>query len=59
MIAAAIGVWGTTSAWPDLAVAAVMAGLFLHSSFLILRQAIAEYKTDIDHGALAGHGHNH
>jgi Co/Zn/Cd efflux system component len=41
---AAIGVWGTASAWPDLAVAALMAGLFLNSSFLILRQALSEYR---------------
>ena len=57
VIAAAFGVWGATSAWPDLAVATIMAGLFLHSSFLILRQAISEYRTGEDHGALAGHGH--
>lgn len=41
---AALGVWGTASAWPDLAVAALMAALFLNSSFLILRQALAEYR---------------
>lgn len=45
VMAAAIGVWSTTSAWPDLAVAALMAGLFLNSSFLILRQARAEYRS--------------
>jgi Co/Zn/Cd efflux system component len=40
---AALGVWGTATAWPDLAVAALMAGLFLTSSVHILRQAWAEY----------------
>jgi Co/Zn/Cd efflux system component len=45
VMAAAIGVWGTTSAWPDLAVAALMAGLFLNSSFLILRQARDEFRS--------------
>ena len=40
---AALGVWGTTSGWPDLAVAAIMAGLFLNSAVQILRQAWAEY----------------
>ena len=41
MIAALI-VWGTASAWPDLVVATFMAGLFLWSSFLIIRQAFEE-----------------
>jgi Co/Zn/Cd efflux system component len=56
---AALGVWGTATAWPDLAVAFIMAGLFLYSSMLILRQAWAEYSTGEDHGALASHGHEH
>jgi Co/Zn/Cd efflux system component len=41
MIAAA-GVWGTGTAWPDLGVAALMAGVFATSSVQILRQAWAE-----------------
>lgn len=40
---AALGVWGSHSAWPDLAVAAIMAGVFLTSSVQILWQAWAEY----------------
>ncbi len=36
---AAFAVWITASKWPDLIVAAVMAGLFLWSSAQILRQA--------------------
>jgi Co/Zn/Cd efflux system component len=43
---AALGVWGTATAWPDLAVAAVMAAIFLTSSVQILKQAWAEYHTD-------------
>lgn len=39
---AALGVWGTASGWPDLIVAAVMAGLFLSSAYQIMRQALAE-----------------
>lgn len=39
---AALGVWGTTTGWPDLMVATVMAGLFLSSSFQIVRQALEE-----------------
>jgi Co/Zn/Cd efflux system component len=42
VLAAALGVWGTTSGWPDLLVALIMASLFLHSSFLIIRQALRE-----------------
>ncbi len=43
MISAA-GVWGTGTAWPDLCVAALMAGIFLISSAQILRQAWIEYR---------------
>jgi Co/Zn/Cd efflux system component len=56
---AAVGVWATTTAWPDLMVAAIMAALFLTSSVQILRQAWAEYRTGEDRGALASHGHDH
>lgn len=41
---AALGVWGTATAWPDLIVAAIMAGLFLYSSTQILSQSYAEWK---------------
>lgn len=44
---AAFGVWGTSTAWPDLAVAALMAGIFLSSSVQILRQAWGEYRGGI------------
>ena len=43
---AALGVWGTKTAWPDLTVAAIMAGLFLWSSLQILTQAFREYRSD-------------
>ncbi len=43
VMAAALAVWGTARAWPDLLVAAMMAGVFLTSSVQILRQAWAEY----------------
>ena len=42
VMVAALGVWGTSTAWPDLAVAALMAGVFCTSSVQILRQAWAE-----------------
>jgi Co/Zn/Cd efflux system component len=44
VMVAALGVWGTSSAWPDLAVAALMAGVFSISSVQILRQAWSEYR---------------
>ncbi|KGF68209.1 cation transporter [Hoeflea sp. BAL378] len=58
MIASA-AVWLTASAWPDLVVALIMAGLFLRSAQLILVQAWQEYRSGADLGALASHGHDH
>jgi cation diffusion facilitator family transporter len=52
---AALGVWGTATAWPDLIVAAIMALLFLWSSFQILRQSVAEMRT----GQLSVEPHRH
>ncbi len=46
---AALGVWGTATAWPDLIVAALMASLFLNSSVQILSQAIREYRHETAH----------
>ena len=46
VMGAAVAVWKTATAWPDLLVAAVMAGLFLTSSVQILRQAWAEQEED-------------
>lgn len=42
---AALGVFGTGSAWPDLIVASIMAGLALTGGFQVFRHAIAELKT--------------
>ncbi|EGI78003.1 cation transporter [Hylemonella gracilis] len=44
---AALGVFGTGSAWPDLLVASLMAALALQGGWLVLRQARAELR----HGA--------
>lgn len=41
---AALGVWGTATAWPDLVVAGIMAGLFLNSSIQILTQSYREWQ---------------
>lgn len=43
---AAVAVWVTATKWPDLIVAALMAGLFLYSSARILRQSLAEMRGD-------------
>jgi Co/Zn/Cd efflux system component len=43
VMVAALAVWGTATAWPDLLVAGIMAAVFLTSSTQILRQAFAEY----------------
>jgi len=43
VMGASVAVWLTASAWPDLIVAIIMAGLFLRSSQLILAQAWQEY----------------
>ena len=45
VVLAALGVWGSATAWPDLIVAAIMAALFLYSSMQILFQSWAEYRS--------------
>ena len=42
VMVAALGVWGTATAWLDLVVTAIMAVLFLYSSAQILQQAWRE-----------------
>jgi Co/Zn/Cd efflux system component len=51
VIIAALGVWGTSTGWPDVIVASIMAGLFLSSSVQIIRQAMVERQS------LARHDH--
>ncbi len=41
---AALGVWGTQTGWPDVIVAALMAGLFTWSAVQILRQGLSEWR---------------
>src|SRR5690606_2209097 len=45
VVAAAAGVFGTGSAWPDLVVAGIMAGLALWGGWQIVRQARDELKS--------------
>lgn len=46
VMAAALGVAGTGRAWPDLAVAGLMAGLALHGGWQVMRQARAELRNE-------------
>ncbi|RJG52866.1 cation transporter [Sphingobium terrigena] len=48
VVAAALGVFGTGTAWPDLAVAAVLAGLGVSGGWQIIRRAWRELKS-LDH----------
>lgn len=43
---AALAVWATATKWPDLIVAAIMAGLFFYSSLRILQQSVAEMRQE-------------
>ena len=57
---AALGVWGSATGWPDLIVAGIMSGLFLSSSFQIIRQAWAEMHGNAEHDEHEhDHGHDH
>ncbi len=44
VLIAALGVWGTSTGWPDLIVAGIMAALFLSSAVQILTQAWREWR---------------
>ncbi len=52
---AALGVFGTGAAWPDLIVASLMAALALHGGWTVLRQA----RTELGAGSVEGGGHGH
>ncbi len=43
---AALAVWATATRWPDLIVAALMAGLFFYSSLRILQQSLHEMRSE-------------
>ena len=42
VLAAALGVFGTGTLWPDVIVATAMAALALQGSFMVMRQSLAE-----------------
>lgn len=59
VMGASVAVWLFSSPWPDLIVAMIMAGLFVHSSQLILRQAWREYRSDKAIAVFSSHGYDH
>jgi Co/Zn/Cd efflux system component len=44
VLLAALGVFGTKTGWPDVIVAAIMAGLALQGAALVIRQALGELR---------------
>ncbi len=48
VLLAAAGVFGTGTGWPDIIVAAIMAGLALQGASLVIRQSLAELRRPID-----------
>jgi Co/Zn/Cd efflux system component len=53
LMLAALAVWATATKWPDLIVAALMAGLFFYSSVRILQQSLYEIRAG--HSSAVGH----
>lgn len=65
VMGASVAVWFTATPWPDLAVAAIMAGLFLTSAWQIVAKALAEWRQpekmahDGGEGSCGLHDHGH
>ena len=59
VLGAALLVGVTQTAWPDLAVAALMATLGLTASFSVIKQARAEIRGEATVGGSHSHGHSH
>jgi Co/Zn/Cd efflux system component len=58
VMAAAVAVWATATRWPDLIVAAAMAGLFLTSSAKILKQSLTELRSgQVSSASVLDHRH--
>lgn len=45
VLLAALGVLGTGTGWPDIVVAAIMAGIALQGSFVVIRQSSRELRS--------------
>ena len=50
---AGMGVWLSTTRWPDVAVAAIVAGLSLSSAQQVIRQALRELRAPAAHAVAA------
>jgi Co/Zn/Cd efflux system component len=61
VMAAAVGVFGTGTGWPDVVVAAIMASLALAAAVVVIRSATRELRTGVASTtgaeAHAHHGH--
>ena len=44
VLLAALGVFGTGTGWPDVAVAAIMAALAIQGAFVVLTQSLSEFR---------------
>ena len=51
VLLAALGVFGTGTGWPDVVVAAIMAGLALQGSAVVLRQSLGELRQPVSAAA--------
>jgi Co/Zn/Cd efflux system component len=47
VLLAALGVFGTGTGWPDIIVAAIMAGLALQGATTVVRQSLAELRQPV------------
>lgn len=60
VMVAALGVFGTGTLWPDIAVAAVMASLALSAALATVRSAVGELRTGVAAGGVrSDHAHHH
>jgi Co/Zn/Cd efflux system component len=46
VLVAALGVFGTRTGWPDIAVAAIMASLAIQGAWVVVRHALAEVRSE-------------
>jgi Co/Zn/Cd efflux system component len=47
VLLAALGVFGTGTGWPDIIVAAIMAGLALQGAIVVIRQSVEELRQPV------------
>jgi Co/Zn/Cd efflux system component len=47
VLLAAAGVFGTGTGWPDIIVAAIMAGLALQGAWIVVRRSLSELRQPV------------